>query len=648
MTTNPTSPGPGLREAPPAGEWPDASSVVSLDRWRRSAPASVGGRPAADAPLRVLVVEDEEGDFHMIRELLARAEGTGFVAERAATVEAGLARLVAGGFDVCLCDHHLGEGDGLDLVRAAHARGCRTPVILTSGFADPDLEREALDSGVADLIDKEEFDTQRLDRAIRLASARQRHLDRREAAAVAVEDRGAAPAGDPDPEGLVDRALFGDRLERALASARRRRAAVAVVVVDLDRRWPVSGKPDGASDEASGGAEALLPAVGRRLRACLRETDTVARLGIGGGGGDDGLLAVVVDGLDRAEDATLVAGKLLEALQAPLILDGGREVAVAAGVGAALFPQDGADAARLLRRARTAAGRARRAGAGAGVAVRFHDEDLDARAREAVPRAAELRRAIEAGGDDDAREDGLRLHFQPQATLRVAELGLASMAQWHRPGHDPVAGERLRRLAEEAGLLEPLTDWMLAAACRQARRWRATGLRRLHVAVPLLSRRQLGWSRLPERLDALLRAEGLPPDRLELEIDERPLLEELGAGGGALGPLRELGVRLALAGFGGGAASLTALREVPLATLKLSRVLLHDTPGDDRRTLFAGAVVALARQIGVRVVAEGVESGAQLRMLKLQGCDAVQSLTGCPALPAEACTDWLRQAAARA
>jgi EAL domain-containing protein (putative c-di-GMP-specific phosphodiesterase class I) len=190
-------------------------------------------------------------------------------------------------------------------------------------------------------------------------------------------------------------------------------------------------------------------------------------------------------------------------------------------------------------------------------------------------------------------------------------------------------------------------DWMIAAACRQMRLWRESGLPPFHLALPLLSRRQLAWSSLPEHLGRHLAQAGIRPEWLELEIDERLLYEELQAGGEALQAVRRLGLRLAVDGFGGGPTSLTVLRDAPLTTLKLARPMLQRTPDDPYRTLFAGAVIALGRQLGLRLVAEGIESQAQLQMLKAQGCHAVQSFISCPPLPADACTDWLRQAAQR-
>jgi EAL domain-containing protein (putative c-di-GMP-specific phosphodiesterase class I) len=283
---------------------------------------------------------------------------------------------------------------------------------------------------------------------------------------------------------------------------------------------------------------------------------------------------------------------------------------------------------------------ARQAKAQGGNCCRLHDERLDGAVRGEAADADRLRRAIENGA--------LIVHFQPQVTLCSAELGLASLVRWRHDSLGVVAGDAIRSLAETTALTEPLTDWLIGAACRQAARWRAAGLPRLHVAVPLLSRRQLAWSGLAARVEAHLAAAGIPPDWLELELDERLLLHELQGDGRALGAVRELGVRLAVDGFGDGGTSLSVLRDTPLTTVKLARAMLHGIPEDRHRTLFAGTVIELARQLRLRLVAEGIESQAQLQLLKAQGCDAVQSFISCPPLPADACTDWLRQAAHRA
>jgi diguanylate cyclase (GGDEF)-like protein len=586
----------------------EPSPVIQLDDHRRAPPA--GG--TAGRAIRVLIVDDNEDDFLLARELLARAGQDRYRVEHAPDAEAALAQLLSGQHDVGLVDYRLPGQDGLSLVRLAARRGVRAPMILLSGLAVPDLELEAIEAGAADFVDKEEFDVERLDRAIRLALARQR--------------RGSPHEHTAQIDGLTGlpgRALFRDRLERAAARVRRQHGLAAVILIELDRL--------GAAGERFGdaAADSLLRLTAERLIRSLREIDTVARL-------RRATFGLAVENLGRPEDAALVARKLLDAVSAPVMIEGAT-VSLTASMGAVLASPEASDPARLEACAEAALDRARAMG---GNRCCFDDERLEAEARQRALLAHDLQRAIEA--------DALVLQFQPQVTLCSAELGLSAHAGWRHDTLGVIEGERLHATAEAAGLVEPLADWLTAAACRQARRWQEDGLPQLHIAVPLLSRRPLAWSGIARRLEIHLAATGIPPDRLELEIDEPLLLAEVQAGGRALHEARALGVRIAAGGFGSGPAALAILRDAPLTTVKLARAMLQGTPEDDRQGRILEAVIDLSRQLQLRLVAEGIESRAQLQLLKAQGCDAVQSLISCPPLPADACTGWLRQAAHRA
>ncbi|MFO1069169.1 MAG: EAL domain-containing protein [Geminicoccaceae bacterium] len=602
---------PGLREAGPA-RWAPAeagTSVVPLEPRRRPAGEPVSGLLAPNV-LRLLVVDGCEDDVDLLRTLLARAADTRFQVECATVFEAGLRKLVTGRFDVCMVDHALGGRDGLEFLRVVRHRGIETPVIVT-GTCQQRIDLEAVELGAADFIDKEEFDVERLERAIRFAVVRQRSVDRLDR--LAQYD---------DLTGLANRALFGDRLERALASARRRQATVAVMLLDLNGFKPVNDRL------GHGAGDRLLRIVADRLVAKVRETDTVARLG-----GDE--FALVIEGLAKPEHASLVARKLLEALLPPIALDG-HEVAVTASVGVALFPQDADQAAELRRLADAAMYRAKAQG---GNVCRFHDPDLDRRSRRGAQLDTDLRRALDHGE--------LALCFQPQMTLRQGDLGIAAQPRWRHPELGIVDALRIRTLAEDGGLLEPMTDWLIEAVCAQVAAWRRQGLPRLHVAIPLLSRRQLGWSGIAARIRDRLGRHALDPGMFEVEIEERLLGEELATGGAALAELQGLGVRIAVDAFGSAGGSLGLLRDARLRTLKLGPALLDGVPDDPTRSTFAAAVIRLGRELGLRVVADGIRSKGQLDLVRREGADAVQAIFQCPPLPAEACIDWLRQAAAR-
>ena len=587
-------------------------AVVALGRGPgqpRPADAVAAGGTARS--LRLLLVEDDPEEADLTRRLLLRAQRARYEVDRVGTAEEGLQRLAEGAYDVCLADLYLPGRDGLAFLRTLRARDVQIPVVLYSGYADEEMESLAIDLGAADFLDKEELDTARLDRSLRFAIARSRDLARLDRLAQYDE-----------LTGLANRALFRDRLDKALAAARRHRSLVGVVLLDLNGFKAVNDRL------GHGAGDALLREVGERLRRSLRETDTVARLG-----GDE--FAVVVEDLRRAEDAAIVGRKILDAV-APAFAFDGEPVCITASIGMALYPRDGETAEQLVERADAAMYRAKREG---GNLCRFHDSALDREIARGPVLAAELQAAIAA--------DELALLFQPQVTLAPGPVGLATIVRWDHPGYGEVEAEDFRALAERAGLMEELTDWLIRAACAQARRWVSQGFGPLHLAVPIYSRRQLAWSGLAERVEEQCRLHGIPPAALELEIEEQLLLEELLAGGAAFDSLRRSRVRIAVARFGAGPTSLMVLRDAPVHTLKLARELIHDTPRDEHRTLFVSSIVELARTLRLRLVAEGIENKAQLQMLRRAGCDAVQAIISCPPLPERDATAWLRRAQQR-
>jgi EAL domain-containing protein (putative c-di-GMP-specific phosphodiesterase class I) len=280
-----------------------------------------------------------------------------------------------------------------------------------------------------------------------------------------------------------------------------------------------------------------------------------------------------------------------------------------------------------------------RAKAEGGNLCRFSSDQLERRVARGALLETDLRRALER------RE--LILHYQPQITLRAGPLGIGAMLRWAHPEVGLIGPERFLPLAEEAGLLRPLTEWLFDAGCAQVRHWCELGLERVHLALPLLSRQQLAWSGLAGRLQDHLHGAGLAPGRLEIEVSEELLLADADAGGSGLAALKEVGARIALDGFGRGPMSLRGLQSGVLDTLKLAREVHQDVTDDHQRGAVVRALVALAKDLGLRVIAEGVDRREQLAFLRRSGCDAVQAFMSCPPLPPDACTSWLRQASGR-
>jgi diguanylate cyclase len=583
-----------------------------------------------DDPIRVLLIEDNEADYWHVRDLLDAAPHARFTIDWARDLQSGLARLVPASFDVCLLEQALPDGDGLEIVRAAPSRGCDAPIIILTDRSGLELDLQAMELGAADYLDKSRIDATLLERTIRYALSRRRQAQR--LSRLAQHD---------ELTGLANRSLFNDRLERALAWARRHERIAAVMVLDLNGFKTVNDRLGHVAGDR------LLTIMGMRLSSRLRETDTVARLG-----GDE--FAVVVENLTRPEHAGLVARKLLDAVVPPVTIES-HSVTVTASLGVALYPQDGSHAATLLREADRAMYRAKAEG---GNLCRFSSDQIEQRVQRGALVESDLRHALERGE--------LVLRYQPQINLADAALnpgiGIAGLLHWDHPQLGLVGAERFISLAEDSGILESLTDWMFGAACAQGRTWQAMGFHQLHVAVPLLSRRQLAWSGLAQRIQDCLHAAGLDAARLEIELGEDVLLSESAAG---LRALKELGVRVALAGFGRGATSLRSLQFGILDTLKLTSEWHHqpraaaDAAHADLRAwpndpsaraghaAVVGAIIALARDLGLRVVAEAVNDPTQLAFLRQCGCTAVQGLMSDSTLPGPACVRWLRKATGR-
>ncbi len=253
--------------------------------------------------------------------------------------------------------------------------------------------------------------------------------------------------------------------------------------------------------------------------------------------------------------------------------------------------------------------------------------------------ASDLRRALNA--------DEFVLHFQPQIVLGTGGLGVAALIRWQHPELGAISAERFVPLAEDCGLIGDLSAWLFDAALTQLTAWRAGGLDRLHLAVPLLGRRQLRWSEAADMLERRIAASRIGAEALELELDETLLIDDCASGGEGARRLRATGVRLALDAFGAGPTSLRGLQSGLIDTVKLDPVMLKDVPGDPQKAAIAAAILDLARRLGIRCVASGGDTQEQVAFLRSHGCSAVQAFMSCPPLPPGPCTRWLRQAVAR-
>lgn len=400
--------------------------------------------------------------------------------------------------------------------------------------------------------------------------------------------------------GLINRFLFGDRLQNAIARARRDETLVALMFLDLDDFKAVNDHYGHATGDA------LLKQVAKRLIAAVRETDSVARIG-----GDE--FTVILESGTRLEDAGQVATKILGSLAEPYIV-GTRELRVTASIGIAMYPVDGDSSQALLRDADIAMYSAKAAGSNT---YQYFTPKLRQSASERLSLIDGLRRAVASG-------EGLRLVYQPWIRLDDGTVdGVEALVRWEHPEMGMVATERFVTLAEETDLIVPLGLWAMNEACRQVKEWQESGYGGFAVSINV-SPRQLRRGNLAEVVERTLQQTGLDPTWLKLELTERTLVEDTETARRTLERLRAIGVTIAIDDFGTGYSSLSYLKSFPIDAIKIDREFVRDSVTDSDTATVSESMVSLAKSLRLEVIAEGVETREQLDLVQAYGCNLVQ------------------------
>jgi diguanylate cyclase (GGDEF)-like protein/PAS domain S-box-containing protein len=416
--------------------------------------------------------------------------------------------------------------------------------------------------------------------------------------------------------GLPNRTLFRDRIDQAIAVAHREGAQVAVAMMDLDRFKDVN---DSLGHHAG---DALLAEIGKRLRGILRSSDTVARLG-----GDE--FGVLISKPRTERDVVIVIQKIRAALQKPVTIDG-LALPAEASIGIAMFPQHGEDVDTLIRRADVAMYGAKEEKGGFAFYESSRNESDPAR----LTLVSELRRAIEQ------RE--LVLYYQPKAALANGSVqSVEALLRWNHPTRGLVGPDEFIPLAQQTGLIKPLTLYVLDEALRQCRAWQRAGMT-LGVAVNL-SVRNLLDAEFPDQVRDLLKKRRVDPSLLELEITESTMLSDPVRTKRVLDKLAAMGVALSIDDFGTGYSSLSYLSQLPVNEIKIDRSFVMNMAESDNDAVIVRSTIDLARNLGLQVVAEGVETAQAWDHLSALGCTLAQGYYLSRPVPAAELTDWLRR-----
>ena len=418
--------------------------------------------------------------------------------------------------------------------------------------------------------------------------------------------------------GLPNRTLFMDRMEQALARARRSRHPLALLFIDVDRFKSVN---DSLGHNVG---DQLLYQIGQRLLECVRTSDTVARLG-----GDE--FTVIVEDCLEAQAVTLTCERILSSLSESMLLEG-TEVNLGCSIGVSMYPSDGTTVQALLQNADSAMYKAKERGRNN---YQFFTQDMHAKAMQRLSSENALRRAL--------KHNEMVLHYQPQFDVRDGGIvGVEALVRWQDPELGLVPPGEFIHLAEETGLIVPLGQWVLEEACRQVGEWyKSSRSRRLHVSVNL-SVRQFTMQNLRRVVEDALMTSGLPPSALQFEITESLIMQDVKASIRILEDLKSLGVRIALDDFGTGHSSLMYIKHLPVDIIKIDRAFVMNIASNEYDAAIARTIITLSDRLKFRVVAEGVETIDQMKQLISEGCHLMQGFLFSQPLPAAECDRLLR------
>jgi diguanylate cyclase (GGDEF)-like protein/PAS domain S-box-containing protein len=418
--------------------------------------------------------------------------------------------------------------------------------------------------------------------------------------------------------GLPNRALLADRMKVAIKRAARQSARLAVLFVDLDRFKPIN---DSLGHEVG---DKLLKVVSERMQDSVRSVDTVSRVG-----GDE--FVVLLSEIETAEDAARVAEKLIDTLSQRYEIEE-HELLLTASIGICIYPDNGTESTILLRNADASMYSAKQAGRNR---YQFYSEDMTARAIERLSLERDLRNAAERGEE-------LFLVYQPQIELATGRIvGAEVLMRWRQPQQGLISPLRFIPVAEDSGLILTMGEWALRESCRQARLWHDRGLLEcISVNVSAVQFRQTDFVDVVERA---LKDSGLSPEKLELELTESVVMQGAEPALEKLRQLDALGVKVAIDDFGTGYCSLSYLRQFTVDRLKIDQSFVHDLPGNNDAEAIAAAIVAMGLSLGLRIIAEGVETEAQAEFLRRISCKEGQGYLYARPMDIDEFEAWIRE-----
>ncbi len=538
--------------------------------------------------VKILFVDREQGEYLLIAEILSHIRQVNYELVWCDQLDAALPKILSQEFDVVLLDYYWGTESARDLLNAARVQACQTPIVVMTDEMETEVDREAIRAGAADYLIKGQIDHLLLERALRYAIERkqtEQHLTR-----LAHYD---------SLTDVPNRILFRDRLEHAVNLAERDHTNFTLMFIDLNGFKQVN---DNFGHDAG---DAIIRICAERLNACLRRSDSVARMG-----GDE--FTLLLQNIANTTDVAHIAQKVIDSIQQPADING-HEVVVGCSIGIAIYPEAGRDADTLLKHADMAMYKAKQL---SGSNYRFFTEMMNQDVRRQLRQEADLRAAL--------RHQQFVLHYSPRIDMSSGKVvALEAQLRWDKPGVGLLNPSEFIATAEETGVITAIGYWVLRQACHDIKLLQDFWDERLMMSIHL-SMRQFKDENLVHEVARIFADNDIQPGDIEFEITETVFADNIDLVSLCMRPLSFFGIDFLLDNFGAGNSSLLHLQRLPISTVKIDLGFLQELNRSHTDKRLVSAMITLAHNLGKLVVAEGVETKEQKDWLKDMGCDLMQ------------------------